>query len=452
MNIINIIEKKRDKEILTKEEIDYFISNYTAGNIEDYQASSLLMAIYLNGMTDKETADLTDIMAHSSNVIDFEDTFKGEYVLDKHSTGGIGDKVTLIVIPIVASLGVNIFKMSGRGLGFTGGTADKLESIDGYNVEQDIDKSIREVIEIGACMITQSEELAAADKKLYALRDVTGTVKSIPLIASSIMSKKIASGVDKIVLEVAVGTGAFMKDLKSARELANTMVKLGKIAGKETVAVLTTMDEPIGRAVGNSLEMEEVIEFLLSSKDDLESKAYKGIKTVVYEMAAHMIKMAGKAISYGAAKVMVEKAILTRSAYAKFLEIIRYQGGRTTKTYLDGVAGSIELPVMRSKASFVKEIKADKDGYFNIKDGEKIGNALVLLGGGRHRKTDSIDYSVGFRFTKKIGDAVKKGDTIVYVYFNDKDKFTKSMEEMLPTLKVEIVKQITKPHIIEIIE
>lgn len=203
MNIINIIEKKRDKEELTKEEIEYFVNEYTSGNIEDYQASSLLMAIYLNGMVMRETTDLTIAMANSSKVIDFRDVFKGEYVLDKHSTGGIGDKVTIIAIPIVASLGVNVFKMSGRGLGFTGGTADKLESIQGYRVEQDIDKSIRQVKNIGACMITQSTTIAAADKKLYALRDVTATVSSIPLIASSIMSKKIASGVDKIVLEVA---------------------------------------------------------------------------------------------------------------------------------------------------------------------------------------------------------------------------------------------------------
>lgn len=451
MNIINIIEKKRDKEELTKEEIEYFVNEYTAGNIEDYQASSLLMAIYINGMNMREITDLTMAMVNSSDVIDFGDVFKGEYVLDKHSTGGIGDKVTLIAIPIVASLGVNVFKMSGRGLGFTGGTADKLESIDGYRLDQDIDKSIRQVKNIGACIITQSTTIAAADKKLYALRDVTATVSSIPLIASSIMSKKIASGVDKIVLEVAVGTGAFMKDLKTARELATTMVEIGKMVGKETVAVITTMDEPIGNKVGNSLEIEEVIEFLLSDKSTLESKLFKGMKEVVYEISANMLKLAGISESIRDAKVLVEKAILDGSAYAKFIEIVKAQGGYVTNEYLEGIDENIDIPVISSKAVYVKEIKADKNGYVNIQNSEKIGNALVELGGGRHRKSDSIDLSVGFKFAKKIGDEVKKGDTIVYVYFNDKDKFSKSMEVLLPVIRIELVKPVIKPHIIEVI-
>ncbi len=452
MNIIEIIEKKRDKEELTKEEIEYFVNEYTLGNIEDYQASSLLMAICLNGMTMEETTALTIAMANSSKVINFKNIFKDELVLDKHSTGGIGDKITLIVIPIVASLGVNVFKMSGRGLGFTGGTADKLESIDGYRISQDIDKSIRQVKEIGACMITQSEEIAAADKKMYALRDVSGTVKSIPLIASSVMSKKIASGVDKIVLEVAVGTGAFMKDLKSARELASTMVEIGRLAGKETVAVLTTMDEPIGKKVGNSIEVEEVIEFLLSDKEMLESKSFKGIKDLVYEIAAHMLKLAGISESIREAKVLIEKAILDKEAYRKFIEIVKAQGGYITNEYLEGIDESIDMPVVSSKATYMKEVKADKDGFVNIQNAEKIGMALIELGGGRHKKTDKIDPAVGFKFAKKIADEVKKGETIVYVYFNDKEKFKRSMAELLPVIKVERIRPVLKPHIIEVIK
>lgn len=452
MNIIEIIEKKRDKEELTKEEIEYFVNEYTAGNIEDYQASSLLMAIYLNGMVMRETVDLTIAMANSSKVIDFEGIFDDEYVLDKHSTGGIGDKISLIVIPIVASLGVKVFKMSGRGLGFTGGTADKLESIDGYRVEQDIEKSIRQVETIGACMITQSDELAAADKKMYALRDVTGTIKSIPLIASSIMSKKIASGVDKIVLEIAVGTGAFMKGPKRARLLASEMVEIGRLAGKETVAVLATMNEPIGTKVGNSLEIEEVIEFLLGDKYTLESKAFKEMKEVVYEIAAHMLKLSGVVESIREGKVLVEKAILDRVAYKKFIEIVKAQGGYITNEYLEGIDENVDIPVISAKATYMKEVKADKDGYVNIQNAENIGMALVELGGGRHKKTDHIDYSVGFKFAKKIGDRVKKGDTIAYVYFNDKDKFIRSMEELLPVIKVESIMPIVKPSIIEVID
>lgn len=452
MNIINIIEKKRDKYELTKEEIEYFIKNYTAGVIEDYQASSLLMAIYLNGMTIEETYNLTKSMANSSKVIDFSNIFKDEYVLDKHSTGGIGDKVTLIAIPIVASLGVKVFKMSGRGLGFTGGTADKLESINGYRVSQDIDKSIEQIKEIGACMITQSEEIAAADKKIYALRDVTGLVKSIPLIASSIMSKKIASGVDKIVLEVAVGTGAFMKDLPEARKLAKTMVELGKMANKETLAVLTTMDEALGYKVGNSIEIEEVLSFLSADQEMLDSSLFKGLKEVVYEIASHMLILDGKAESITAAKKLIETSILDKSAYNKFIQIIKAQGGKTEIKTVEGTLEEIEFPVTNSKTIYMKEVKADKDGYLNIINAESIGNALTELGGGRQKKIDAIDYTVGFKFTKKIGDEVKKGETIIYVYFNDKDKFKASMEELLPVIKIQILKPSIKPHIIEIIK
>ena len=451
MNIIKIIENKRDKKELTAEEIDYFIKEYTAGNVEDYQASSLLMAIYLNGMTMKEISLLTTSMANSSRVIDFGDILDGKCVLDKHSTGGIGDKVTLLAIPIVASLGVNIFKMSGRGLGFTGGTADKLESIHGYKINQDIDKSILQVKEIGACMISQSEDLAAADKKLYALRDVTGLIGSIPLIASSIMSKKIASGVDKIVLEVAVGTGAFMKNLSQARELAKTMVEIGKLTGKETVAVITNMDESLGNKVGNSIEIEEVIEFLLSEKGDLDSKAFKGLRDVVYEISAQMLKLAGVTETISEGKILVEKAILDRSAYTKFIDIIKAQGGNTTKEYLEGIDENIELPVLLSKVAYMKEVKADKDGFLNIRNAEKIGSALVELGGGRHKKSDLVDLAVGFKFAKKIGDKVKKGDTIVYVYYNSAEKFKKSMEELLPVIKIELLQTVLKPHIVEVI-
>ena len=451
MNIIDIIAKKRDKGVLTKEEIIFFITEYVKGNIEDYQASALLMAMYINGLNEQETVDLTMAMANSSKVLDFEGIFRNSYVLDKHSTGGVGDKVTIIAIPIAAALGVKTFKMSGRGLGFTGGTADKLESIEGYNVSQELVQALRILNENGACMITQSEEIAAADKKLYALRDVTSTVNSIPLIAASIMSKKIASGVDKIVLEVTCGDGAFCNTEEEATELAEIMCNIGKSVGKETIAVITSMDEPLGRKVGNSLEVEEVIEFLLVDRETLESDKYADLKAVVFEIVAYMMKLAGLGDSIRENKLLIMDAILSRKAYNKFIDIVKAQGGHITSCFMEHLGKHVDIPVLPYKAKFMKEIKADKDGYVNYLRTDEIGYALVELGGGRHKKDDEIDLSVGFVIKKKNGEQVKQGDTIMQVLFNDRDKFESSAIHISKAIKVDEYKGISKPHILNII-
>jgi len=452
MNILDIIAKKRDKKVLNKEEIEFFVNEYVVGNIEDYQASALLMAMYINGLNETETVDLTMAMANSSTVLDFEGIFKNSYVLDKHSTGGVGDKVTIIAIPIAAALGVKIFKMSGRGLGFTGGTADKLESIEGYNTMQALVQALRIMNENGACMITQSAEIAAADKKLYALRDVTATVNSIPLIASSIMSKKIASGVDKIVLEVTVGDGAFCETEQQAIELAQLMCRIGKNVGKETVAVITSMDEPLGRKIGNTLELEEVIEFLLADREMLESDKYKDVKAVVFEIVAYMMKIAGLGDSIRENKLAIMDAILSRKAYNKFIDIVKAQGGHITSVFMEHLGVHVDVPILPYKAKYMKEIKADKDGYINYVRTDEIGYALVELGGGRHKKDDEIDLSVGFILKKKNGDEVKQGDTIMEVLFNDRDKFDLAAKNIAKAIKVEEYRAIGKPHIIDIIK
>lgn len=451
MNILDIIAKKRDNKILSKQEIDFFIAEYVKGNIEDYQASALLMAMYINGLSENETIDLTMAMASSSKVLDFEGIFKNSYILDKHSTGGVGDKVTIIAIPIAASLGVKIFKMSGRGLGFTGGTADKLESIEGYKTEQDIVSALRILNENGACMITQSEELAIADKKLYALRDVTSTINSIPLIAASVMSKKIASGVDKIVLEVTCGDGAFCETIEKATLLSNVMCKIGQGVGKETVAIITSMDEPLGRKIGNTLEIEEVIEFLLADRETLESDKYKDLKDIVFEIVAYMMKLAGKGDSIRENKLAIIDAILSRKAYKKFIDIVKAQGGHITSVYMEHLGEHIDIPVLPYKARFMKEIKADKDGYVNYTRTNEIGYALVELGGGRHKKNDLVDLSVGFIVKKKNGEEVKQGDTIMQVIFNDRDKFENCVNHIYNAIKIDEYRPITKPHILDII-
>lgn len=451
MNILDIIAKKRDGKVLSKEEIDFFITEYVNENIEDYQASALLMAMYINGLNEDETINLTMSMANSSKVLDFDGIFKNSCILDKHSTGGVGDKVTIIAIPIAAALGVKVFKMSGRGLGFTGGTADKLKSIEGYSPEQDIVSSLRILNENGACMITQSEELAIADKKLYALRDVTATINSIPLIAASVMSKKIASGVDKIVLEVTCGDGAFCSTIEEATKLSEVMCSIGKGVGKETVAIITSMDEPLGRKVGNTLEIEEVIEFLLADRETLESNKYKDVKDVVFEIVGYMMKLAGKGESIRENKLAIMDAILSRKAYTKFIDIVKAQGGHVTSVYMEHLGRHVDIPVLPYKAKYMKEIKADKDGYVNYVRTDEVGYALVELGGGRHKKDDEIDLSVGFNIKKKNADEVKQGDTIMQVLFNDREKFDEAAKRLAKAIKVEEYKEITKPHILDII-
>ena len=400
MNILEIIAKKRDKQKLSKEEIEYFVQNYTNGNIPDYQASALTMAIYLNGMDEEETTNLTLEMAHSGDILDLSELGT---VVDKHSTGGIGDKVTLILAPIIASLDIPVAKMSGRGLGYTGGTIDKLESIPGYNTSLTIDQFIQNVKEIGIALMGQTLNLAPADKKLYALRDTTSTTESIPLIASSIMSKKIAAGANKIVLDVTCGSGAFMKDLDNATKLAETMKKIGKLANKETVCVITSMEEPLGKAVGNSLEVIEAMEFL-------KGNMQPDVEEVILTLGAYMIKLAGQGNDIEENKQKMLEQIKNRKAFAKLEQWIQKQGGDIS--YLEDVEKF-------EKSKFVVPVVTERRGYVKKLDAQEIGKASMNLGAGRKKKEDNIDFSVGIVLEKKIGDKVENGDVLAYVHAND---------------------------------
>lgn len=404
MNILDIIAKKRDKYKLTKEEIEYFVTEYTNGNITDYQAAALVMAIYINGMDDNEITNLTLAMAYSGDVLDLSSL--GE-VVDKHSTGGVGDKITLILMPIVASLGIPVAKMSGRGLGFTGGTVDKLESIPGYITNIEVDRFIDNVKNIGISLIGQTLNLAPADKKLYALRDCISCTESIPLIASSIMSKKIAAGANKIVIDVTCGSGAFMKDIESANELATVMTKIGKLAGKETVCIITDMNEPVGYAVGNTLEVIEAIEILKGSMMP------KDIENIVTQLGANMLVLAGKVSSIKEGKEKVLENIKNGLAYKKLLELVSNQGGDI---------GYIQDTSKFEKAKYIVPIVANKTGKVVKLDAEKVGKMAVFLGAGRIKKEDEIDSSVGFIFSKKVGDEVKQGEILGYIHVNDEIK------------------------------
>lgn len=458
MRMYDIIEKKRDKLELTKEEINFFVRGYCNGEIPDYQASALLMTIYLNKLTKNELLYLTEAMAKSAKIVDLSNIkTAGKYIVDKHSTGGVGDKVTLIVLPIVAALGVDVFKMSGRGLGFTGGTADKLEAIKGYNINLSLEQACHQVQDIGECLISQSPEIAIADKKLYALRDTTATVESIDLIASSIMSKKLALGADKILIDVTVGSGAFMKNLEDARKLANTLVEIGNMAGRETKAIITDMDQPLGRSVGNALEVKEVISFLLSDETTLKSDELKDLKDVVFEIAAYMVKMAGCGDDINENKIRIEKAITSRKAYDKFIELIKAQGGHIYEVYMDWIGMNLDMPVLKDNVRYMKEIHAQKDGYIVSIDSKKVGEALVCLGGGRQTKDDLIDYAVGFEFVKKVGERVYEGETILKVLYNDKEKFNLAFDYLEDAIYIDNIEDTLaltlkkKPHVLDII-
>ena len=412
MHILEIIEKKRDKKELSKEEIEYFVSAYTQNKITDYQVAALVMAIYLNGMTAQETTHLTLAMAHSGEILDLS-TIKGT-IVDKHSTGGVGDKVSLILLPLVSSLGVPVAKMSGRGLGFTGGTVDKLESIPGYQTEIEEKQFIKNVQEIGISMISQTLNLAPADKKLYALRDSISCVESIPLIASSIMSKKMASGAQKIVLDVTVGKGAFMKNREQARDLSYTMIEIGKLANRETICIVTNMNEPLGYAIGNSLEVIEAVNFL---KGDMP----EDLKDVVLELGAYMLKLGGKGENLEDNKNRLLQNIKNGKAYHKFLTLVENQGGDSS--YIENIE---KLP----KAKFVKTIYSQKEGYVKEIDSKEIGKLVGRLGAGREKKEDFIDPTVGIVLTKKVADKVNKKDILAYVYINEEEK-EKEVEELL---------------------
>ena len=432
MTIQDIIAKKRDGLELNKEEIHYFIKEYVAGNITDYHAAALVMAIYINGMTDEETTILTLEMAHSGDVLDLTEIGA---VVDKHSTGGVGDKITLIVMPAIASIGIPVAKMSGRGLGFTGGTIDKLESIPGYNTSVNVDTFIENVKNIGISVIGQTGNLAPADKKLYALRDSISCVGNKPLIASSIMSKKIAAGANKIVLDVTVGNGAFMKTKEDAKELSNIMKNIGKLAGKETVCVLTNMEEPVGHAVGNSLEIIEVVECLKGNMPE-------DIKEIILTIGSYIIKLAGRGDNLEENKKVLLENIENGKALAKFKELVSNQGGNVK--YLEDTSKF-------EKTKYIMEVISNEDGYVKNLDAEKIGVASVHLGAGRVKKEDDIDKAVGIIVNKKISDKVQKGEVLALVYTNDEEKGRKAVEEVRDAYEIHQEKVEKPKYIIDII-
>ena len=418
MNILNIIEKKRDKKELTKEEIEYFIKGYTCGEIADYQAAALVMAIYLNGMTNKETTNLTIAMANSGERLDLSNLNK--IIVDKHSTGGVGDKVSIILLPLVASFGIPVAKMSGRGLGFTGGTVDKLESIPGYKTGVDIQEFIKNVKEIDISMISQTLNLAPADKKIYSLRDSISCVESIPLIASSIMSKKIASGAQKIVLDVTVGSGAFMKNKARAEQLAHEMIGIGKLANRETVCVLTNMDEPLGYAIGNSLEVIEAINFLRGNMP-------KDLQEVVLELGAHMLKLAGEGEDIQKNKLKLLENIKKGKAYKKFKQLVEKQGGDIS--YINDI-NKFE------KASYIKKVYSTKSGYINSMNAKEIGKVVCELGAGRIKKEDNIDSRVGIILNKKVSDRVEENDELLTIYAKSENDLERAENELKNIIEI----------------
>lgn len=393
MNIIDVINKKRNGEKLSFDELKYVIDGYVKDEIKDYQMSSLLMAICINGMDSEETYYLTECMLNSGDKIDLSG-ISGVKV-DKHSTGGVGDKTTLIIAPIVASLGVPVAKMSGRALGYTGGTIDKLESIPGFNPNVSISDFIKEVNDIGVCIATMSHEIAPADKKIYALRDVTGTVSSMSLIASSVMSKKLATGSDKILLDVKYGSGALLKTKEEAIDLAKLMIYIGNSHKKETMAIVTNMDRPLGSMVGNALEIKEAM-------DILSNKGNKDLRELCVILSTYMVSMS-KGITFAEASKEVLETIRTGKAYNKFLEMVRYQKGDITALKI---------------SDNIVEIRSEKEGFINEINALKIGEISMKLGAGRKNKEDTIDNSVGVELVKNIGEYVKAKDIIARLYIN----------------------------------
>ena len=418
MNIQEIIMKKRDKKELTQEEIKYFVTEYVKENVTDYQAAALVMAIYLNGMTKEETTNLTLEMANSGEILDLSGL--GKTVVDKHSTGGVGDKITIVLMPIIASLGIPVAKMSGRGLGFTGGTVDKLESIPGYNTAVEMEQFINNVKEIGISVIGQTANLAPADKKLYALRDSIACVDNKSLIASSIMSKKIAAGAEKIVLDVTVGSGAFMQTKEDATQISKIMKDIGTLANRETVCVLTNMDEPVGKAVGNTLEILETIECL-------KGNIPEDIKEIISTIGSYIIKLSGNGDNLEENRNRILENIANGKAYNKFLELVEKQNGDISY---------IENPEKFERAKYIIPVYAEQTGYIEKLDAKTVGVTSVHLGAGRVKKEDGIDYSVGIWLEKKIGDKVNEGDVLAYIHANDEEKGKQAVEELKQAYKI----------------
>lgn len=412
MRMYDIIVKKRNGEALTDEEIAFFVKGYTDGSIPDYQASALLMAIYFQGMTEHETSSLTMEMAHSGDMLDLS-AIKGKKA-DKHSTGGVGDKTSLVLTPLAAAIGIPVAKMSGRGLGHTGGTIDKLESFPGFTTGISEETFIHNVNTIGIAIAGQTKNMAPADKKLYALRDVTGTVDSIPLIASSIMSKKLAAGADVIVLDVKTGSGAFMKTEEDSIKLAEEMVKIGNNVGRKTLAVISDMDEPLGYAVGNAIEVKEAI-------DTLNGHGPADLLELCLTIGSLMAIGTGKAGSTEEARRLLIEKLDDGSALKKFAEFVEAQGGDSAPVFNTDL-----LP----QASIVRGVTSPVDGYVSHIESDRVGISAMKLGGGRETKESEIDLSVGILINKKVGDSVKKGEKIATLYANDNAKLEAALSEL----------------------
>lgn len=417
MRMIDIIEHKKQGLELTKEEIEFFVSGFTSDKIPDYQASSLAMAIYFNKMSDEETSVLTNAMAKSGDMLDL--SFFGNLSVDKHSSGGVGDKTTLVVAPIAAALGCVVAKMSGRGLGFTGGTIDKLESIPNFNTQMSPQEFINQAKDIGIVVAGQTGNMAPCDKKLYALRDVTATVDCMPLIASSIMSKKLAAGSKNIVLDVKCGDGAFMKNKEDATYLANEMIKIGTALGRNVSAVISDMNSPLGFAVGNTLEVVEAVKIL---KGEKVPRLYE----LCITLASHMVSSC-KGISLDGAKEQCEAAIENGSALKKLCDLVKAQGG--DESYIKDES---KFPL----AKYKYEIKAEKDGYISLLEAEKIGNASCLLGAGRSVKDDKIDMLAGIVLSVKVGNKISKNDTVMTLYSSSEEKIKNALSTALSSIKI----------------
>lgn len=415
MRMLDVLEHKRCKKELTDAEISFFVHGFTSGQIPDYQASALLMAICLNGMTEQETANLTDCMAHSGDMLDLSDL--GETTADKHSTGGVGDKTTLIVAPICAAAGVKIAKMSGRGLGHTGGTIDKLESIPGFRVSLSESEFKTQVQTIGLAVMGQTADLAPADKKLYALRDASGTVNSIPLIASSIMSKKLAAGAKNIALDVKCGSGAFMQTVDDARALAKEMVRIGKACGRNTAAVITDMDTPLGTHIGNALEVTEACTVL-------RGKGANDLRELCLILSAHLIAMA-KQIDYDTAYCTARRVLQSGEAFEKLRQMVTAQGGD---------ASVLERDTCFLQAAVAHEVRAPKDGFIVHMQTQTVGESASLLGAGRETKESKLDYAAGIVLHKKTGDFVKQGETLATLYAATDEKCRAGEQRFLESL------------------
>lgn len=424
MHIVDIINKKREKLELSNEEIQFWIDGVVDGSIPDYQTSSLLMAIVLNGMTDGETAYLAKAMMNSGDIIDLS-SIKG-IKADKHSTGGVGDKTSMALGPMVAACGLKVAKMSGRGLGHTGGTLDKLESIEGFNCFLTEEQFKKQVEEIGIAIIGQTGDLVPADKKLYALRDVTGTVNSIPLIASSIMSKKLASGSDTILLDVKYGEGAFMHTIEDATKLAEAMISIGNSLGRNTMAMITDMNQPLGNAIGNAIEIKEAVE-------TLKGNGPEDFTELCMQAAEIMLMQGKKAESKEQARKMLEEAVSSGKAFEKFKEMVKAQGGNVKM---------IEDTSLLPQSKFITEIKSEKDGNVKVLHSEKLGILAMHLGAGRATKEDEVNHAVGIKINCKKGDKIKKGDVICYVYHDSplNDEWIKELHESFVLTEEEVVK------------